>query len=272
MRRVTLQPNPALFVICLVILSGCARTPWQKPVSEDRFKEVNALVQGLRDQQENCPATLDAEVTVNWQNSVSKQAYNGYLQLLQPDSVKLIVPNPLGQPIMLMAATGGNYQLLDPLRKEHHRGKIKSLLLRYGLPLELALHSQWGAWLTGRMAGGELEISTVRSDRDGNGVWVSFDRQEKGLYYSSHLLIDPKGPQLQRRVIESDREGIVADINYEGGRNDGSICQTDRLTITSLPYNGRLDLSFGDQLTNKPLGKDDFSLSVPKGYLTKLRP
>ncbi len=264
----------SVLIILLFTLSACARHPWHESLSEEQSGRMTELVQTMQNRDQICPSTLDAEVIIAWQSPVEKRSINAYLQILQPNFLKLIVSNPLGQPLYGMAIRDNSYQVLDTGKKEHTMGNINSFALRYKLPGALFHNEQWGAWLTGRMRAGNLNISDVRTDREGRGIWLTIREEKDGILTNSHLLIEPDKQELLLRILEDSDGKTIASISYQREpKQQNSPCrQVEHIWITDLPYKTDIQITFLDILLDQPLQKDDFTLPAPRGYMTRLLP
>lgn len=265
-----------ILLAALVSLSGCARKPWRAPVTDNTQALAIATMEDIRFQEEQRATCYDAKVQAFFTSHIRNQAVSGYTQFMQPDSVKFISSNPLGQPIFAFVSIGKSFQLVNTLEQLFTQGDLSALATYYSLP-PIARSSNWTNWLTGHLPV-NATITDIREDKDRRGVWVSTleNKQKQDAskedILSEHLLIDIENRRLATRIITDQADATQVRISYSGwvGEEQGQLAGLPgKITLTELDYGGKLVLNMSELQTMSYCNGKDFTLRQPPGYRYK---
>ena len=267
-----------VFLLLLVSLSGCASQPWTTPVGQQDSRAFTTIFHQMQARDNQCPPTLEADITISWTTPMEKRSIGGFLQLMAPSSLKFITTNPLGQPLYALATDGHTFQSINTLESKFMGGGLDSLLLFHDIPLDL-LSEQLTRLFTGRLPKGDVEILAVRDDGEKRGIWLTIAFQDGKIQRQSHLLINMVEKRLLSRMIlespgkstEEDREP-VATLSYSGWLNRHNCPIPTTLKITDFIFGSQLDIGFSEIGSNPQLKQSHFSIKPPPGYLRQLLP
>lgn len=251
----------------MVTVTGCARKPWRQPIAEDSRGMMLQVVDEMRQADAQRATCIDADVDIFYTNHLKSQAINGYMQLMQPASVKLISSNPLGQPLIAFVSDGNSIQFVNTFDQFFTDGNLKDFAELYEIP-QVAYERGWGNWLTGRLPS-KGDVTALRQDEAQRGIWVSIAATEATTPLNEHLLINPEKKLLLGRIYTDDKDNIDARVDYSNwlpGSSGDPSPQPGQITITHLDYGGKLLLRFADLREMEYCSGRDFILHRPPGY------
>ena len=264
---------PALFAALLItsLLSGCGTKPWRDPLPQAGFDSAMEVVTTLQNQQRQRSNCIDSDVDIFFTSTVADRAISGYMQLLQPHSVKFVTSNPFGQPLFVFTGDGRNIQYVDTLQRYFGEGDPVQFARTFSLP-QVAITGDWGNWLTARMSE-RMKILGIRDDMDNRGFWLETTldqgRGNTPTGRREQLLIDPAHKRILARTILLADGSTAARLVYgttipetEGG----PAVQPASITIDGLDYSGRLTLEFSQLRAMEGCRQADFTLRPPPGY------
>lgn len=260
----------SLILICLTCF-GCAQKPWTSPLDDKQAETTIDFLRLLSSRTESCPKGIDGEITLSYQNPVDRQSVNGYFQILFPSFIKLVVSNPLGQPVFLIASDQDTFKLVNTLQRKYIAGSVHSFGLLHDIPPVL-LAGDWVNWIRGTTDVDPSNITEIREDREHRGIWVSIQEKTNNSLQKSHLLIDPDKNRLLSRIIEDEEGSVFTKITYDDWATVGICRQPHLIEVTGLEYNSELKITLSDVLNADYLDKDDFSFTAPAGYVKQLLP
>jgi len=258
---------PNFFLILL--LSGCAATPWLTPLKEKEFDSKVRLVTALSERYSSCDRGFQSDLAIFFNTPYGQKALNGFLQFSQPASYKFVATNPFGQPLFIIAGNKQDFQAIIVPDKQYIAGSIRSFLLRNHLPI-FFLKGRWGEWLTGRAIIKDDEITAIREDKDKRGFWVTVSRKNTTTGYTTHLLFDPKHHVFLEEMLENGVGKIVAEIVYDNRSARTGCQQPSTITISGLDYGTEIRLELTDIRSSDTQKK--YILSTPKGYYRQYMP
>lgn len=268
--RCRLRLAKITLTLLVLLPAGCASPPWEDIIEGDPAIEIQQAYEQIVSSQQDCPRSWDAEIMVNWSSALSQQAFSGYIQILLPSHFKLIVSNPLGQPLSIISVNESSYHYLDAVNKSSTIGNLRSFVVRNDLSLAL-LESSWMDWLGGRIDGTGRTVSQIRTDADARGVWLTIaEDQDKGRIFE-HLLIDEQRQRITERVIVDEREAPVLTVTYGEWLDFAGCLQPMQVSITGLAYGTHAELKFSDPAPVE-LTPALFNLRIPPGYSRVLTP
>jgi len=305
-RIVRLAPT-ALVLLCVAALGGCARVPWTDLVEDGRRDTIESAYRDFAASQSRCTSGWDADAVVDWQSSLADYSFSAYLQALPPAYFKLVVANPLGQPLRILATDGGSYRSIDVMSRSSVYGSTRSWALRYDLPYTVVKRS-WPDWLQGRPDGGRQRIITeVRQDGSDRGVWLTVaDAElepdaERGEIVEQDIVVLPAAAPMQDSAVDAENEpepdypvyeyllvdgetGIVkqqivvdeqekpqATISYNSWQQIDTCLYPEEIVIDDLPYNATIGLRFST-IRQTTLTPEDFTIRIPPGFSRTMMP
>ncbi len=257
------------FLLIAVCLSGCAYKPAGEKLDEEQLEAMVPILQKqLVQQQENCPASWDADLIASVQSSGDKQKFEGYLRVQEPSSIKFIVSNPLGQPIMVLTTNGDYFRLLNAAKKQFIRGSNLSYALHTDIPRQF-VSGNWGLWLGGRLP----DISFNHLIKSTEGLWIRH-KTEDGVHY---YLWDTDNKRISRHLLLDKKEKILATINYNYTDFVNKECQQpsaiDISDLPGLPFsNSQIQMKLGQVKPAPAMNEKDMLLKAPQHYTVKLMP
>jgi len=262
----------AAAIVLFLVATGCARKPWRQPVTEDRSAAVIDLMAEMRQSEDKRSSCIDSDVNVFLTSTVKNRAVGGYMQLMQPSSLKFVTSNPLGQPLVVFVSDGQSAQFVNTLDAFFTDGKLTAFARSFDIP-PVAYVSDWGAWLTGRLPR-TTGVTSIREDEKGRGIWVSVSGAATSMsgahdQLQEHVLIDPAQRRILSRVFTDNSDTVEARIDYDGwlAETTGApALQPGRITISGLDYGGRLVLDFSGLQAMEDCRQGNFRLNRPPGY------
>jgi len=249
------------FLLAAFFLAGCAGKPWTDPLGDAAVDGITQQVDALVARDARCGRTLEGDVVLFYENPLQKKALRGFLQFSMPSSYKIVITNPLGQPILVIAGNQDSFQAINTLDKKYLAGSIRSFGLRNNIP-EYFLKSDWGSLLTGRNLQPSRALTSIRSDQNNRGVWLTFQNEEQSGV--SRLLLDRENEVFIERILENSRGQTVAKISYGGWVPLGTCRQPLDISIAELDYGTDVHI----KLENVDISdeKKTYRLRPPPGY------
>ena len=271
------SPSMKFVFLCVMLLcllcSGCAQKRWDDTLTDEENIEMQNILLAMQQQEKQCFQNFDTDMKMFWKSPVGDNAVEGYLVMNAPSSVKYVVSNPLGQPVFAFAGNGKTFQMLKPMRRRHIRGNVRSLAIRYDIPLILA-QGDWFAYLTGRLPLRKLIVAESAKDNSDKTIWLKLVTA-KGPYTtgSVHLQIDPDKKEVLSYLFLDDNGDVIAEIQY-GGRKEGkSPCGVHKeIQVTGLPWGSEIRIELKNISGFNQFNRKDFSLPVPVSFNTQLWP
>lgn len=262
--------NLIILALLPLLPVGCAKPPWGNIIEGDPAIEIEQAYEQIISSQQDCPPSWDAEIMVNWSSALSEQSFSGYIQVLLPAYFKLIVSNPLGQPLSVIAVTESRYHYLDAVNKASTIGNLRSFVVRNDLSLAL-LEDPWMDWLGGRIGGTGRTISQIRADMEARGVWLTIAEDHDNGRIFEHLLINQQKQRITERVIVDEQAVPVLTVTYGEWLDFAGCLQPMQVAITGLAYGTHGELRFSEP-ARAELTPAQFTLPIPPGYSRTLLP
>lgn len=261
---------------CLLVIGGCATLPTPVPVRSDEAESVRQVFKTMLHDQSQCPAVIDADITVTVENLLWSGTLSGYLRAMAPDYLRFEGVNPLGLTEAILVVDGEMFSYLSVRDQQVYSGPLTAKVLSRYAPDGLATSMSY-YWLMGRMAPGSIGVGEVGLDRDGQGYWLD-------LYYAAtgrqtKILFNPERHLVNRYLLLNGHGAISADLSYEysssqpttvGAEQGQSLspvaCQLPVKIIIFRPGNGRMTLAFNKRYPTSSLDTAQFRLTPPPGY------
>ncbi len=251
------------------IISACAGKPWTTALDGNRFDATSQLVDSLALHNQSCGQSLDGDLALFYADPLEKKALGGYLRFSMPGSYKFVVANPFGQTVLAIAGDQKSYQAVNVLEQKYLAGSIQSFGLRHHIPVEI-LYGPWGEWLTARNLRLSNTISTIREDKNGRGVWISFRHSKAEPAGMSHLLLEPVSKLPLSHILEDSAGRVVAEVTYSDWTHQGECRQPREINITGLDYGIDIRLKLSNvRLTSEA---KHYPLPIPPGYIQQFMP
>lgn len=259
----------ALLLANLTLTTGCAQKPWRDPLAEDTATAVSQTIGLMQARDVRCPPCLDTEAKLFFKNRLKTLAVSGYLLMKQPSFVKMVVSNPLGQPLLAISSNGKTFQRVATMDRNYLHGRVQSYGLYHDVPLSI-INGDWGAWLTGRMNSRQMEVTDIREDEEHRGVWLTV--AYAGQNYREHILIDPDRQLILGRALTNSKDAILANITYSNHRDINGCQQPERIAISDLDYGTEIQLELNDTRKAGECPASQFMLPKPVGYAEQYMP
>ncbi|SHO51058.1 hypothetical protein [Desulfopila aestuarii] len=269
-----LSQSLLLTVLALISLSaGCARKPWGEPIAGSRYSATIEMLEEMRKDEALRSSCIDADVNIFLTSTVKNRAVSGYVQLMQPSSVKFVTSNPLGQPLVAFVSDGHTVQFVNTIDGYFTDGTLPSFAKAFDIP-KVAYTSDWGTWLTARLPRANT-VTEIREDEENRGIWIGVaDQDVKNEAETSglareHVLIDPKNRIVLERAFTNTNGSIDARVSYTNllpETQDATPLQPGKITISGLDYSGKLVLELSALQAIEGCRKSNFQLKRPPGY------
>jgi hypothetical protein len=261
-----------LFVLAPILIAGCGGRPWTDPLKTDEADAAAELIDSLTLRDTMCGKTLEADLSLFYENPLGKKALSGFLQFSLPSSYKFVMTNPFGQPVLAIAGNEQSFQAINTGLKKYMEGSIRSFGLRNKIPAQF-LGGSWGNWLTGRNQFTSQAITDIRHDRDTRGLWITFQAENNIQPATHHLLLAPEDKLILAHIIEDGKGKTVADIKYGNWIPQGECRQPQEIDITGLGYGTNIRIKLSDVLVSDKV--ESFRLPIPPdaaGYIKQYLP
>jgi hypothetical protein len=236
-----------------------------------------------------CGCCLDAEADIalsvaGWfKNHTAK--FFGYLQAMEPGSIRFVATNQLGQPLFLFASDGFMFRYLNVYQEKAYIGSTASEAYRKFVPPGFA-PDFFFSWLTGRLPPVEIRVGEVKRGRDQDAFWLRL--VPAGGSTESMILFDPEKLLIRRHVVMDDQGRELLDIRYpeyrllpasgtpatavglpaaSGPAPEQEGCRLPvRVTVTSSRDDKKIDISLGSFLAGTHFTAVDFQVDIPDNF------
>ncbi len=245
--------------ISLLIISGCAsKLPQTLAVSGH---ELEIAQSGLtRFLQQPCVTAIDSDVRLQWQVYGHQETYPATLLAATPSFLRFAIVDPLGRPLMLLAADGDSFALADNRKGIGYTGQMDSDFIHQYLPYGISGNDLF-YWLSGRVPAVGMLVLSARKGRDDALYWHEVDYGDR----LTHLLgLDQ---ELLRRHLILDGDTILYDVEYSGYTDTTEECKwPGRIVITGDRLSADLILEFTKTYSFSPLSEQHFQLRLPPHF------
>lgn len=265
--------SSALLITTLLTFSGCAFTPWTDPLEENESKAVEFLFYDMQKKESTCPNNIEADISFHWDEPIANKSIGGFVNFMDPSSIKFVMTNPLGQPIFALVIHGESFQSINTIYQKYQSGSLRSLLLYYHASPSLRSNN-WASYLTGRLGQGPMEVLGIQDDREKRGVWVTIQFIDGKKKKINRLLINPDTRRLLSRVItdEEDTDESAAVISYEEWMIAGNCPFPTKLLISESSFDSEFTVQLSKVTTDQQFNEGDFKIYPPPGYTRQILP
>ncbi|MCG6930331.1 MAG: hypothetical protein LJE64_07215 [Desulfofustis sp.] len=273
-------------LLITLLLGGCAPTPWTTPVEDGLGISIKRSYLHFSETQNQCRAGWDADLLATIRTTLNDVAFSAYLQALPPSLFKLVISNPLGQPLKLITTDGAAYHYIDTLARSSITGSIRSWAVRSNLPYTL-ISRPWPDWLQGRPGVADQgTVTAIRQDGKGRGAWLTIGytadkadqhngEKESGTMparqVSAYLLVEPETGIVKEMIVVDERQKPQATIRYTEWQQVAGCLYPVDIEVTGLPYGGYIHLKFSN-LQQAELVPGDFQIRTPAGFSRTMLP
>ncbi len=231
----------------------------------------------MQNRDNHCDCCIETDIIITLSTLMEKKAIAGFLQTMEPSSVKFVTTNPLGQPLFALVTKDRTFQSVNIPHYLYQKGRLDSFLLYNGVPLSL-FSNNWLINLTGQLPQGNVEILEIRKDRKERGVWfnIRFDDGKKKVM--NHLLIDIEQQRLLARMINTEKHGFDDDeetaaiIYYEDWKSDTTCPIPTTLQISEFAFGSEITLQLSNISSATKLNENDFTINSPPGFTHQILP
>jgi len=262
-----------LFVMLALVfvLSGCAgKFPQVLDISGDESERVEAAFSAMLEKQQLHECLLDAEVDVTFVAgrllATRSGRLNGYLQIMPPSHVKFIALNPIGQPLVIMAADGRRFHTVVIPEARDYEGEVASKTFRKYSPPGFDPADVY-YWFAGRVAPGPSGIRPLGRDAAGSGYWLSFGyADDENRHY---LRLEPDEGLVMRHLVQDSRGRNIFDVSYDAYQvagGNGACSLPAVITVQSAVQAGKMEITMDSFLADAVLTARDFTVESPAGY------
>jgi hypothetical protein len=262
--RTSLARAAALvLLLSLLVLNGCAKSPWTSVLEGEQRTGLVAAFADFIDSQNQCTPSWDAQVTIAWTSAVRNYSFDAYCRMLEPSYLRVIVSNPLGQPLKIIGINSTTYQAIDTVQRSTVTGSLRSWAVRHDLPLNL-VHGSWLDWLGGRSSAAAEQIGEIRLDSEHRGAWFNIHVADTETL-EEYILFNRENGKIVERILIDEHGQVFATLEYlEWQEVDGCLYPVT-LVIGELPLGGRAELRFSD-IRQSSFEPADFNIYSPRGF------
>ncbi|VAW41306.1 hypothetical protein MNBD_DELTA03-434 [hydrothermal vent metagenome] len=244
------------FLCCLsavLTLGACAALPRGPLIMGRQADDVRTA---FRDQRQNCPAGIDAEVSLNIP-ALNLPDIDGYLLTYAPGYLRFDGLTPLGLTANILTTNGRRYDYIVVQSQLAYGGTITGQ--KYIPP---ALAGEAACWLLGRPP--VSRQLTVEEAADGN-YWLGSALDGR---VRSKILFSPALGQVQRYVaIAPGYKTLDVYYNYQSrGVGRQNPCQLPVEVRMRLGGHQIFNLKIKNPLAVKKLLKGRFKIKIPNNY------
>ena len=259
-----------LLLFLVLSISGCASPPWGKIVSEQVSNETGQLYGRFIEQSKECSSGFDGDVIARFHTQLKNITQAGFFQMLEPSYIKIVVSNPLGQPLLVISSNARIYQELNSINRTFKTVTHRSFSIRNEIPPSF-MRGHWFAWLTGRPLSDDYQIRAIREDPEARGVWLEIGADTEAATALEHVLMDFSGNHLIERIIVAEDGSFQATISYADWQTISACEQPMNISVSGLSFGATANLMFSD-LREAELKPRDFNLPYPQGYRRQYLP
>lgn len=252
-----------LLLFSSLLFTSCATPRWTTLLEGEQKSEMETAFAQFISSQELCTPSWDAELDITWTSAVKNYSFSAYARMLEPSYLKIIVSNPLGQPLKIIGTDGLTYQAIDAVERSIVTGSLSSWVDHHDLPVSLATGS-WLNWLAGRSSVSANQIGDIRLDAQHRGAWFSILDDDTGAIVE-HLLFDNEKGRIVERVLVDEHSKPFATLEHSRWQQIGGCLYPTVLSIGGLPLSGQAKLRFSEiqQNTFVPI---DFRVDPPPSF------
>ncbi len=252
-----------VLLLSFMVLNGCAKSPWTSVLEGEQRTGLEAAFADFIDSQNQCTPSWDAEVAIAWTSVVRNYSFDAYCRMLEPSYLRVVVSNPLGQPLKIIGINGTTYQAIDTVQRSTVTGSLRSWAVRHDLPLNL-VHGRWLDWLGGRSSAATEQIGEIRLDSEHRGAWFNIYVADTETL-EEYILFDRENGKIVERILIDEHGQVFATLEYlEWQEVDGCLYPVT-LVIGELPLGGRAELRFSD-IRQSSFEAADFNIYSPRGF------
>ncbi len=154
------------------------------------------------------------------------------------------------------------------MKQEFFQGKLYSLAYRLDIP-EALLSGKWGERLTGHLPSKAEEILVIYEDLQKRGLWLVTEQEYRFSNNSEYLLFSPNSLRVKERLLTDENDKIVAKITYSDWQNISNCDLPTKLKISGFSAGMEATIEMKDIIVGGTLGKNNFRLKPPSGYLQR---
>ncbi len=238
----------------VLTLGACATLPHGPLIRGRLADEVRTA---FRDQQRNCPAGIDAEVSLNIP-ALNLPDIDGYLLTYAPGYLRFDGLTPLGLTANILITNGRRYDYIVVQSQLAYGGTITGQ--KYIPPV---LAAETACWLLGRPRFADRQL-TVEGAGDGN-YWLGSVLDGR---VRTKILFSPVRGQVQRYLAAAPGYKTL-DVYYEyhsRGIGRHNPCRLPDEVRMRLGGHQVFNLKIKNPAVVKKLRKDRFKIKIPNNY------
>lgn len=255
--------------ICLaaLLLGGCAaRLPQQTSQLEgaDLKRAEERLSRFLS---QTCVEAVDSDVRLTWRAYAQQETYPASMQAAAPALLRLSLNDPLGRPLLLLAADEKRFTLADNRKGQGYTGSTELRFVRRFLPAFIPV-SDLFFWLSGRVRPERMQAAAVRVDRDG-GLWWHGGSPDGGK--TVHILaLDGKNRLVRHMIADKKTDEILFEARYSDYLATTSDCAwPGRIELSGKSLEADYAIEFSEIFSFAPIDRQRFQIKLPPHFKVK---
>jgi len=248
----------------LLLLTGCAaRVPGSITLPEQRRQEI--LVGWRQMLARQCPATVEADLTLRWESIAEKGAVPARL-LMRERACKVSVVTPLGQPLFLFSTDGAWFRLARVQDSRGFEGSTASQAWQRYLPSGFS-HADLGSWLTGQ-PDPLRPVDDVRLDEASGHAWILYH----GPAGRERFLFDDGPGLVLRRLLTDGDDKVLLEANYAAHTAVNGCFWPREIRVLGGGFGTELSLRVKQWWFPAQVEDAALSFAFPPGYVVELLP
>jgi len=253
----------AAMMICIVLFVGCARYNAPAPAlsREEGRMIADAYEEKIR-QVEGC-GNLEADVTVRFGSFFKNATLSGVLLARNPQSMKFIGLNPLGQPLVLFLLTDQSFLLIDVQSQKAFEGSPRSAKAEEVFPFEKLQQTSLYSLLNGAPAPGRTADAVMWEKGLSPDTYLLLWRAASGG--EQRVVFDTRTRQVQRYELLGENGSTLLRILYPLHQQSGCGMPVSIL-VSGQEVRGRIELTLENIDLTSSLTESDFKINLPTGY------
>jgi outer membrane biogenesis lipoprotein LolB len=254
--------------ICLaaLLLGGCAaRLPQQ--TSQLDGAALNKAEERLnRFLSQSCVEAVDSDVRLTWRAYAQQETYPASMQAAAPALLRLSMNDPMGRPLLLLAADEKRFTLADNRKSLGWTGSTELRLIRRFLPAFIPVNDFF-FWLSGRVRPERMQAAAVRVDRSGGLWWHGGSPDGKTV----HILALDGNNRLSRHLIADKKtDEILFEARYSGYRATDKDCAWPaKIELSGKSLEADCVIEFNEIFSFAPVGRERFQITLPPHFTVK---
>jgi outer membrane biogenesis lipoprotein LolB len=254
--------------ICLaaLLLGGCAARLPQQTTQLDGAELKRAEERLSRFLSQTCVEAVDSDVRLTWRAYAQQETYPASMQAAAPALLRLALNDPLGRPLLLLAADEKRFTMADNRKAQGYTGSTELRFVRRFLPAFIPV-SDLFFWLSGRVRPERMQAAAVRVDRDGGLWWHGGSSDGKTVHI---LALDGKNRLSRHMIADKKTDEILFEARYSDHLATTSDCAwPGRIELSGKSLEADYAIEFSEIFSFAPLDRQRFQIKLPPHFKVK---